>query len=178
MTLKRVERRGRIRWRKTLATISFLTLMLWASADAACAAVTVEEDSQCNANLRALRETDDFATGARWILTRDPVRPGAPGRWCRPGGRRMEAVPLSAHDRDRDSHLGPASHAAVVHGGDPVTVVDRSDVVEAQFDAIALSAAFVGNKLSARLKFSGRIVRVVALGRGRAVLSPDAGARP
>lgn len=167
----------RFRWREMLAATSFLAIMLFARGDAGCAAVKGEGDSTHDVNLRALRTTDDLSTGSQWVLTRDPVHPEAPGRWCKSVGKRM-GPHLETHNGPRDPHMVLGSRPAVVHSGDRLLVVDHSAVVEARFDAVALNAAIVEGELYARLRFSGKIVRVVALGPGRATLAPEAGVRP
>lgn len=175
MALRGRVRPKRLRWRKRLAAASFLAAMLSVAGHASPRPVKDEGDPASSVHLRAQRETDDL--GSRWILTRDPVHPGAPGRWCRLAEEHRDpgTPPKTARV---ESQSTAATRPVVIHGGDRLIVVDHSAVVEARFDAVALDAAIVGAESHARLRFNGKIVRVVAVGPGRATLAAVAGVQP
>jgi hypothetical protein len=56
----------------------------------------------------------------------------------------------------------------VIHPGDRLIVVEHSPTVEASLQAVALGTAATGSPMDARLVIGGHVVRVVALGPGRA----------
>lgn len=120
----------------------------------------------------ALRVIHDPSTGARWLVVRDPQHPGGPGRLVRakdesqdPGasGVRM------AGGQGREPVTAPPR--LVVRGGESLAVEDKSPMVETHLEAVALGPAALGETLLARLRPGGSVVRVVALGAGRARLA-------
>ncbi len=116
--------------------------------------------------VRAVRAIDDPATGMRWLLVRAANHPGGPGRLVRADMKRISA----------SGALQPAVVAPlprVLRGGDRLIVIERTPVAEANLEAIALGPAAVGETCEARLSVTGRRVRVIALGPGRALLAPS-----
>jgi hypothetical protein len=118
----------------------------------------------------ALREIDDPHSGARWLLSKDAEHPGGPGRLVQLGKDEQAG---SAGKRPR-----PAPAAPVIRAGDRIVVEEHTDVVDAAFEAVALGPAVERRRLHARLKIGGRVVRVIALGPGRARLATAEEARP
>jgi hypothetical protein len=119
-----------------------------------------------------VREIDDPHTGDRWLLMRSGQFPGGPGR----------LVLATAH-RDASGVSGRLAGQAhqvqaipVIHAGDRLIVEEHTAVVDAVLEARALNPATAGAPLSVRLTIGGGVVRVVALGPGRAAL--QAGKRP
>jgi hypothetical protein len=63
-----------------------------------------------------------------------------------------------------------------IHAGDRIVVEQRTAILEAQFEAVALDSASAGDRLRVRLSsernspgsLSGRVIEVVVTGRGRA----------
>jgi hypothetical protein len=119
------------------------------------------------------REIDDPHTGDRWLLLRNEEFPGGPGRLVRvaasghvAGGAPGQSVgqPVAA--------VTPV--LPVIRSGDRVIVEEHTDVADARLEARALKPAAVGTVFEARLMIGGRVVRVVALGPGRAVFEPEA----
>jgi hypothetical protein len=117
-----------------------------------------------------VREIDDPSNGDRWLLVRDPERPGAPGRLILPS-----AQPGSAA---QSALAGLASPVPVIHTGDRLTVEQNTSLVRARLEAVALSAALLGSPLKVRLVPGGAVMLAVALGPGRAAFAPDTGRRP
>jgi hypothetical protein len=66
----------------------------------------------------------------------------------------------------------------VIRVGDRLIVEEHTAVVDAVLEARALNPAAVGAPLDVRLTIGGNVVRVVALGSGRAALVAEAGMRP
>lgn len=136
---------------------------------------------------QAVREIDDPNTGAHWLLLRDPGQNGGPGRLLllgnAPGSNRKMARsevlgPPGAHDPSDTEESVSAPPPLVIRGGDRLVVEESTAVVEARLAAVALGPAAIGSRLRARLEIGGRVVRVVALGPGRAALAPEIEVRP
>ncbi len=137
-------------------------------------------------------EIDDPHTGDQWALVRDPVHPAGPGRLVLVRGPEMgpgmgaERGHSSAGPRDPGRQ--PAEPAAtatnrtplrpVIRAGDALIVEERTAVVEARLQAVALGPAIKGAVFKARLKIGGKVVRAVAVAAGHAVFAPDEGAQP
>lgn len=131
---------------------------------------------------RILREINDPCTGRHWLLMRDRLRPGGPGR----------LVPLSElqgqeslhngrrvlRDASHPEGSGPDSYLPAIRAGDLLVVEEHTPVMDAYLEAVAFGSATVGSEFDARLKIGGRMVRAVAIARGRAMLRPRAGERP
>ena len=109
-----------------------------------------------------MREIDDPSNGDRWLLVRDPSRPGGPGR--------LFLAPSASSFGSRQGGSNPARLVPVIHGGDRLIVEEKTALVEAHLDAVALGPAFTGGALSVRLVIGGIVLRAVALGPGRAAL--------
>ncbi len=114
-----------------------------------------------------IRVIDDAQLGDRWLLLRDPERPGGPGR-----------LVLDARQSDTQGHAKkddtqPRESSPVIRAGDALIVEEHTAVVDARLEAIALSSAAKGAEVKARLKIGGRVVWVVALAPGRAILAPE-----
>jgi hypothetical protein len=74
----------------------------------------------------------------------------------------------------RPSAPGVEPPRLVIHAGDRLIVEENTAVVESRLEAVALGPAVVGSPLDARLKVGGKVVRAVALGRGRAAFLAEA----
>jgi hypothetical protein len=127
---------------------------------------------------QVLRQIDDPHTGQRWLLMRDPARPGGPGRLLSVAGVsnafRMAAAPVVPREALSPSH----SSGVVIHRGDRLTVEQSTPKLDARFEAIALGDASVGSGFQARLVLRGKLVRVVALGPRRAAMAPSTAVQP
>lgn len=127
------------------------------------------------------REIDDPHNGDRWLLLRNDETPGGPGRLVRVAAQRpatataalSPGVPASA----RPAGAAEAPLLPVIHAGDRLVVEEHTAVVDAALEARALMPAVAGAAFEARLAIGGRVVRVVALGAGRAALA-ETEARP
>ncbi len=115
--------------------------------------------------VRAVRAIDDPATGTRWLLVRSADHPGGPGRLVR-----ADEEPVSASGAAQAAIIAPTE--TVLRGGDRLIVIEQTLVAEADLDAVALGPAAVGAFCEARLQVTGRTVRVIVLGSGRARLAP------
>jgi hypothetical protein len=132
-----------------------------------------------------VREIDDRATGDRWVLVRDVANPGGPGRMLRVAGGDGDSGEKIA-GAGLHSSAQSAAHAAaappvappMICAGDRVMVEEHSAVVDARLEATAMGSAGMGAEFQARLKIGGKMVRVIALGPGRAELAPEAKAHP
>lgn len=123
-----------------------------------------------------IRSIEDPATHQSWLVVRDKRRPAAPARLVGP-----RAFPESESRSTEESRvlLRAQLTRKVIHSGDSLIVDQHTSVVDARFEATALSAAEKGQLLTVRLKIGGRIFRVVAVAPGRAeLLSLAREARP
>jgi len=127
-----------------------------------------------------IREIDDSATGDRWLLVRDAVNPGGPGRMVRIEIGKADLAGGMDGDSARKSAQGPVvtSIRPVIHAGDALIVEEHTSVVDARLEAVALGSAAVGTEFKARLKIGGKVVRVVATAAERAERSPESEAQP
>ena len=111
-----------------------------------------------------LREIKDPSSGTRWLLLADPAHPGGPGRLVAVGGEAPAAAPKAA---------GAEALKPIVRAGDRVVIEEHSSVVNTRLEAVALEPAGEGAVLQARLKFGGKVMRVIVTGPGRAVIAPQ-----
>lgn len=123
--------------------------------------------------VEVIREIDDPSTGDRWLLVRDWNRPGGPGRLLLLAGS-PRATEAATAPRNSAGSAGQVSALAapVIHAGDPLVVEEDTPMVEARLAATALGPAACGAAFEARLEIGGKVVRVRALGSGRASLEP------
>lgn len=130
---------------------------------------------------RILREIRDPHSGACWLLVRDESHPGGPGRLV-PAGE--SPIPVPPNPRAQNRADGPHSAgssdslAPVIRAGDRLIVEEKTSVVEAHLEAVALGPAAVGGVFGVRLRIGGRALRAVALGPGRAALQAAWEVRP
>jgi hypothetical protein len=127
------------------------------------------------ADWRVIRSFEDAGTHQSWQVMRDPRCPAAPARLVGPtilhGGR-------ASMEESRDVRLQTALRL-LIHAGDSLIVEEHTTLVNARLEATALSSAAQGEPLKIQLKIGDRIVRAVAVERGRAeILSPTREARP
>lgn len=141
-----------------------LRWMRWSAASMLLALGTM---LQAQGPVRAVRAINDPATGTRWLLVRAVDHPGGPGRLVR-----ADIAIASASGPAKPAIEAPL--ALVLRGGDRIVVVERTAVAETEMDAVALGPAAEGATCEARLRVTGRAVRVIALGPGRAELAPAA----
>jgi hypothetical protein len=132
-----------------------------------------------------VREIDDPHTGARWLLTRDSLHPGGPGRMVLIGEPRGQAPNVGLGELRIGTQNGLAQGEQrrvqaqpAIRAGDHLIVEQDTAVVEARLEAVALNSAAVGSQFNARLALGGRVVRAVALAPGRAALLAETEARP
>jgi hypothetical protein len=114
------------------------------------------------------REIDDPHTGARWLLLRDPSRPGGPGR--------LVLVQGTGRDAGRGLQPGAAEvpkQLPVIHAGDRLVVEEDTAVASTRLEAVALGPAVIGGGLQVRLKIGGKLLQAIALAPGRAALQSE-----
>jgi len=122
-----------------------------------------------------VREIDDPHTGERWLLMRSAQFPGGPGRLvlAMPHRNAPGGASVSVAGQPEEAQLTP-----VIHIGDRLIVEEHTAVVDAVLEARALNPAAAGAQFDARLTIGGNVVRVVALGPGRAALLAEKLRRP
>ena len=131
--------------------------------------------SQRLAQEEIVREIGDPHTGDRWLLMRNSQFPGGPGRLVLAAAHRNAAGGISSRvvgQSDEEQKI------PVIHAGDRLIVEEHTAVVDAVLEARALNPAVAGAQLEVRLVIGGNLVRVVALGPGRAALETETGIRP
>jgi hypothetical protein len=128
------------------------------------------------------REIDDPNTGDRWALVRDPVHRERPGRLVLLAGPGKGLSGASTKDPDQPAASSakpmPPLLLPVIHAGDQLMVEEHTAVVEIRLQAVALGPAAKGAVFQARLKLGGKVVRAVAVARGRAVFAPEEEVQP
>jgi hypothetical protein len=122
---------------------------------------------------KTVREIDDPHTRERWLLMRDELHPGGPGRLAPVDRDGSGDAPAQATKPVSETRFHP-----VIHAGDRLIVEEHTPVVDAMLEARALGSATVGSALNARLLIGGKVVRVVALAPGHASLQFEKGVRP
>jgi hypothetical protein len=113
------------------------------------------------------REIDDPHSGAVWLLFRDSEHAGGPGR--------LVLAAQQSHTRSgaAKGRAPIAESQPVIRPGDALIVEEHTAMVDARLEAIALGSAERDAQFKARLKIGGKVVRVTALGPGRAMLAPE-----
>jgi hypothetical protein len=122
------------------------------------------------------KEIDDSCTGDRWLLVRDANHPAGPGRLMRitRAGRMV-----SPGESDESApEVRERTVVPVIHAGDALVLEESTPLVEARLEARAMGPALCGGEFDARLAIGGKIVRAVALGKGRAAFVSHAEMRP
>ena len=122
-----------------------------------------------------VREIDDPHTGDRWLLVRNDLPLGGPGRMVLVAAHRIESAGAAGRAAGQS---GEAQLIPVIRAGDRLTVEEHTPVVDAMLEARAMNPAAAGSAFNARLTIGGMVVRAVALGPGRAALQPGTGVRP
>ncbi len=131
--------------------------------------------SQGQAQGEIVHEIDDPHTGDHWLLMRNGHFPGGPGRLVLATAHRNVIGRVS---EDVASQHNEEKLIPVIHAGDRLIVEEHTAVVDAVLQARALNPATVGASLDVRLTIGGSVVRVVALGPGRAALLLETGIQP
>jgi len=122
-----------------------------------------------------VREIDDPHTGDRWLLVRNELIPGGPGRLVLVGAHGNASGGAALRTAEQ---TGEAQFLPVIRIGDRLIVEEHTARVDAVLEARALNPAAAGASLDVRLAIGGNVVRAVALGPGRATLQPKTGVRP
>lgn len=122
--------------------------------------------NQAEMTSEIVREIDDPSSGTRWLLYRNPVHPGGPGRLVPLGGVYPASFP-------RDSAF--AAERPIIRTGDHVILEESTPVLDARLSATALNPAPAGGPLRVRLDLGGQIVAATAVAPGRvALVQPEA----
>lgn len=115
------------------------------------------------------RELIDPCIGSRWQLLVDSEHPSWPGRLVlksaseahisnAPGQYLSGQVETRKHASNGIGQYAPAAITPpVIHAGDHVIVDQQSQVIQAQFDAVAMEQAVVGQRLKVRLISPGNL---------------------
>ncbi len=156
----------RMNQHKVLPGLQWETAFLWGSlaaaticASAGPAAAQKKHTADGDSSVKVMSEIDDPSLGTRWLLRCDPAHPGGPG---------VMAAALYKHEIGATAGAEP-----VIHGGDRLIIEENSSVVTARLEGIALGTATAGSSFQARLRIGGKVVHVIALGLGQALLVPE-----
>jgi hypothetical protein len=127
-----------------------------------------------------VRVIDDPHTGDRWLLMRNGLYPGGPGRLIRVELPRIAGQLILLQNGERHLRVASAGETAeavpVIRAGDRLLIEEHSAHVDAVLEARALKPAALGSAFDVRLVIGGRVVRAVALGPGRAAFQVENGA--
>ena len=107
------------------------------------------------------RVLHDTAVGKSWIVERDPVHPGGPGRMVQQNAAVDERTNTAQHTIE----------PVVIHAGDRVVFEEDTAVVHAELEAVALGNAVTKHLLPVRIVIGGRIALAIAIEPGRVRLS-------
>ena len=111
-------------------------------------------------------ERTDPATGAHWVLVRDASNAAGPARWVLATARGQTGA------RSRvDPGVSPQT--SVIHAGDRIVVEEQTTVLEARFEATALTGAKSNERLRARLTIGGRVLSARAIAPGLAEIEEE-----
>lgn len=138
---------------------------LWKTGVAAvllAAALLSGQGASAAANV--VRVFDDASTGTRWLLERDAMHPGGPGRLIRVEARAGLVKGGQVAIRQ----------VTVVRAGERVIAEERTAVLEARLEAVALGPAAAGGALQVRLTIGGRVLAAVAVDAGHVRLVEEA----
>jgi hypothetical protein len=116
---------------------------------------------------RAIRIIEDFATGTKWLIQRNSLRPGNPGQMIPVPG---ECYGSAAQTERQGKQESRRSSQPIIHAGDSVIVIEETPSLDASYEGVALSAAQSGEPVNIRLKIGGRALQGIAIARGRARL--------
>jgi len=127
---------------------------------------------------RLVHVIEDPNLGDRWLLCRNLDHPGGPGRLLLVAANRAvsgSSLTGSSQGAEVSAVFQDAARPAI-RAGDRVVVEENSAVAEARLGAVALESATAGSAFHARMEIGGRVLRVVAIGSGRAAFQPENGA--
>jgi len=149
-----------LRW---LVRASTIALVAWLATGPVGLAQSRDDALAGSGPLPAGRRIVDPATGFIWVLLRSSSCTGCPGR----------LIPFaSLGPRSAGAAEPPQLPAPVIRAGDLLLVDEASGPAKGSLTALASRPARAGELLNARLTVSGRQVRVIAQGPGRARLCP------
>jgi hypothetical protein len=114
----------------------------------------------------------DPGSGVRWLVVRDPLHPGGPGRLVRVPLCTVQALCGPA------LRLVPAPDNAVIRVGDPLLVEEHNATADVLLHAVALQPGIEGKLLRARITPGSIIITVIASAPGRARLAPQSEVKP
>jgi hypothetical protein len=115
---------------------------------------------------KVVTERTDPVTGARWLLVRDAKNAAGPARWVlATAGRQMSAGSRVDH--------GASTQTPVIHAGDRIVLEERTAVLEARFEATALTGAESNEPLRARLTIGGKVLSARAVAPGLAAIEEE-----
>ncbi len=167
-------------------TCLFILSLLWAAAlpawsgtrpaQAAKASIRSAIEADQSPAGGVLKEIDDSCTGDRWLLVRDVDHIAGPGRLVRI--TRTGRLVQTGGKEETIPNIREEAAVPVVHTGDALVLEESTSLVEARLEARAMGPAVCGGEFNARLLIGGKIVRAVALGKGRAAFVAQAGIRP
>jgi hypothetical protein len=128
----------------------------------------------------AVRKIEDSGTGERWLLLRDDNHTGGPGRLvvAGPSGNAVRGEGSESDSVQRRHAEASVSRKPIIRAGDRLVIHEDSARVDVLLEGVALTPALAGSSLKVRLNFGGGIVRAIAVGPGRATLSPQTEFRP
>ncbi len=120
-----------------------------------------------------VREIADLTTKSRWLLLRNAVNPGGPGRLMQ---EKIEnaglATPGSAGGHIDSSLRDTSVLPPIIRAGDRLVISEQSLKLDARFDGVAMQPSAAGGSFHVRLKFNGKIMIAIAQAPGRATLCP------
>jgi hypothetical protein len=112
---------------------------------------------------------EDPPTSRKWLLSRNVEHPAWPARLIEMHGENKLLCPSPERIQSRHSPSGSAE--AVVHARDSVVVVEDAPAWRGAIDGVALAGGRAGDLVPVRLRFSGKVVRVIVVSKGKAILA-------
>jgi hypothetical protein len=120
--------------------------------------------------IHAIRTIEDFATHRRWLLEKDVNRPAGPASLVPLPPDESCAFPKTEPGAAPLHVKFPGPPIPVIRAGDALIVSEHTSVSDTQLEAIALSAAGVGEAMTIRLKIGGGPLHAIAIAPSRASL--------
>jgi len=150
-----MERSTRMRFQ----LFAYLSLGLaWNQTDVFAQAPAPQSAARAACHSLANASVDDSC----WFLFRDATHPEGPGHW--------HQLPCTSSPEGQPSSLG-AFALSIIHAGDALLLVERSEAADVRLRAIALEPAQEGDLFHARLRINAKPLQVKALAPGLALLA-------
>ena len=119
----------------------------------------------------AVRVVEDHSSHRQWLVERNLERPGWPGRVVPLRQQLLCGDEASLRRNSTGKRMAGGASDMVIRAGEALIIVEDTKAAHAELTAIAVSNGRRGDEISARLRSSGKLVKAIAAGPGRAALA-------